>query len=157
MLVIRCNVAVRTACEHQVHVQMGKICFRDGISPAASLRWYCTKEIRGFPGLRVDRRCWRITSIAGGLRHPELKKWLKKCNNWFQCDRRMTIVELEQEVGISHGSIHVILSDSFKMRCVGAKFVQRQLTTSDGMSHDGRWRSVWEKYAVPNVSHKDHH
>ena len=28
---------------------------------------------------------------------------------------------------------------------------------SDGMSHDGRWRSVWEKYAGPNVSHKDCH
>jgi len=41
----------------------------------------------------------------------------------------MTIVKLEQEVGISHRSIHVILSDNFKMRCVGAKFVQRQLTT----------------------------
>jgi hypothetical protein len=40
----------------------------------------------------------------------------------------MTIVELEQEVGISHESIHVILSDYLKMRCVSAKFVRRQLT-----------------------------
>jgi len=41
----------------------------------------------------------------------------------------MTIVELEQEVGISHGSIHAILSDDLKMRRVIAKFVPRQLTT----------------------------
>ena len=41
----------------------------------------------------------------------------------------MTIVELEQEVGISHGSIHAILSDDLKMRRVSAKFVPRQLTT----------------------------
>jgi hypothetical protein len=28
---------------------------------------------------------------------------------------------------------------------------------SDGMSHDGHWRSVCEKYAGPNVSHTDRH
>ena len=47
----------------------------------------------------------------------------------MQCDRRMTILELEQEVGISHGSIRVVLSDDLKMRRVSAKFVPRQLTT----------------------------
>ena len=41
----------------------------------------------------------------------------------------MTIVELEQEVGISHGSIHAILSDDLKMRRVIAKFIPRRLTT----------------------------
>jgi len=35
VLVIRRNVAVRTACEHQVYVQIGKICFRDAIGLAA--------------------------------------------------------------------------------------------------------------------------
>ena len=35
----------------------------------------------------------------------------------------MTIVELEQEFCISHGSIHAILSDDLKMRLVSAKFV----------------------------------
>ena len=41
----------------------------------------------------------------------------------------MTIVELEQEVGISRGFIHAILSDDLKMIRVIAKFVPRQLTT----------------------------
>ena len=41
----------------------------------------------------------------------------------------MTIVELKQEVGTSHGPIHAILSDDLKMRHVGAKFVPKQLTT----------------------------
>jgi len=41
----------------------------------------------------------------------------------------MTIVELEQEVGNSHGSIHAILSDDLKMRRASVKFVPRQLTT----------------------------
>jgi len=40
----------------------------------------------------------------------------------------MTIVELEQGVGSSHGSIHAIRSDYLKIR-VSAKFVPRQLTT----------------------------
>jgi len=40
----------------------------------------------------------------------------------------MTIVELEQVDGISHGSIHAILSDDL-MRRVSAKFVPWQLST----------------------------
>jgi hypothetical protein len=46
----------------------------------------------------------------------------------------MTIVELKQEVGICHGSIHAILSDDLKIRRVSAKFAPRQLTT-DQMEH----------------------
>ena len=41
----------------------------------------------------------------------------------------MTIMELEQEVGISYGSIRTILSDNLRMRRVSAKFVLRHLTT----------------------------
>ncbi|PNF32638.1 hypothetical protein B7P43_G15510 [Cryptotermes secundus] len=58
--------------------------------------------------------------------------------NWFsgfkngqemlRGNQRMTIAELEQEVGISYGSIHAILSDDLKMRRVSVKFVPRQLT-----------------------------
>ena len=31
----------------------------------------------------MDRRRWRMTSAAGGLRHPEPKKISKNCDNWF--------------------------------------------------------------------------
>jgi len=54
---------------------------------------------------------------------------MEKVRQLIQCDRRMTIMDFEQEVGISHGSIHVIVSDDLKMRRVSAKFVPRQLTT----------------------------
>ena len=47
----------------------------------------------------------------------------------IQCNRRMTFVESEQEVGNSHGSIHVVLSDDLKMSRASAKFLPRQLTT----------------------------
>ena len=53
------------------------------------------------------------------------KEMIEKVWQLIQCDWRMTIVELEQEVGISHGSIHTILSDNVKMRHVSAKFVLR--------------------------------
>ncbi|GBM71167.1 hypothetical protein AVEN_148172-1 [Araneus ventricosus] len=39
----------------------------------------------------------------------------------------MTIDELAQEVGISHGSIHAILSDDLKMKRFSAKFVPKLL------------------------------
>ena len=105
------------------------MCFRDSISPAASLWWYCTKEIQfmtGFPGLRMDRRCWRMTSAAGGLRHPELKKWLKKCDNWFNV--------IEEWPLWSWNKKFASLTDPFMQfcptiwTCVSAKFVLRQLT-----------------------------
>jgi hypothetical protein len=43
---------------------------------------------------------------------------VEKVLQLMHCDQRMTIVELEQEVGISHGSIKAILSDDLKMRRV---------------------------------------
>ena len=41
----------------------------------------------------------------------------------------MSLVELEKEVGISHGSSHAIMTEDLKMRRVSAKFVSRRLST----------------------------
>jgi hypothetical protein len=35
------------------------------------------------PGLRMDRRRWKMASTVGGLRHSEPNKLLKRCDNWF--------------------------------------------------------------------------
>jgi transposase len=72
--------------------------------------------------LEDDRRSGRPSTF----RTDEM---IEKVRQLIQRDRRMTIVELEQEVGISHGPINAILSDDLKMRRVSAKFVPRQLTT----------------------------
>jgi hypothetical protein len=40
---VQCGVA---ACKHQVHVEIGKICFRDTTGHAGNLRGYFAKEIR---------------------------------------------------------------------------------------------------------------
>jgi hypothetical protein len=69
------------------------------------------------------------TSAAGGLGHPEPKKWLKNYDNLFNVIEELPNMELEQEVGISHRSIHAILSDDLKMRRVSAKLVPKELTT----------------------------
>jgi hypothetical protein len=45
---------------------------------------------------------------------------IEKVWQLIECDRRMTIVELKQEVDISQGSIHAILTDDLKMRRVSA-------------------------------------
>lgn len=52
---------------------------------------------------------------------------IERVKQLIRADRRMTIDELAQEVGISHGSIHAILSDDLKMKRVSAKFVPRLL------------------------------
>ena len=41
----------------------------------------------------------------------------------IQYDQRMIIVELKQDAGVSHGSMHAILSNDLKMGLVSAKFV----------------------------------
>jgi len=69
-----------------------------------------------------DQCSWRPSTFR-------TEEMFEKLRQLIQCDRRMTIMELEQEVGTSHGSIHVILSEDLKMRRVSAKFVPRQLTT----------------------------
>jgi len=43
-------------------------------------------------------------------------------------DRRVTILELAKEVGISSGSVHSILTDDLALRAVSAKFVPKLLT-----------------------------
>jgi len=43
-------------------------------------------------------------------------------------NRRLTVREVADEVGISVGSCHEILTEKFQMRRVSAKFVPRLLT-----------------------------
>ena len=57
------------------------------------------------------------------------EEMIEKLRQLIRCDRRMSLVELEQEVGICHGSSHAIMTEDLKMRRVSAKFVPRQLTT----------------------------
>jgi len=55
-----------------------------------------------------------MTSAAGRPSTSRTEEMIEKVRQMIQCDRRMTTVELEQEVGISHGSSHAILSRLFE-------------------------------------------
>ncbi|XP_066581459.1 protein GVQW3-like [Prorops nasuta] len=55
------------------------------------------------------------------------EEMIEQVKQLIKSDRRMTIDELSQEVDISHGSTHAILSEDLKIKRVSAKFVPRQL------------------------------
>jgi len=91
------------------------------LNKSAVYDWF-SRFKNGQEKLDDDQRSGRpSTSITAEM--------IKKVRQLIQCDRRMTAVELEQDVGNSHGSIHVIISDDLKLRHVSAKYVLRQLTT----------------------------
>ena len=46
-------------------------------------------------------------------------------------NRRLTVREVAEEVGICKSSCHQILTDRLKMHCVAAKFVLRLLTQKE--------------------------
>ena len=50
-------------------------------------------------------------------------------------DRRVTVRELAEEVGISTGSVHSILTDDLAMQRVSAKFVPKLLTMEQRQLH----------------------
>jgi len=113
VLVIRRNVAVRTTCEHQVHVLIGKICFRDAIGPTASYGDTALKKSAFYDRFSRFKSGQETLEENQRSRRPSTsrtEKIIEKVRQLIQCDRRMSIVELEQEVGISHESIHAILS-----------------------------------------------
>ena len=66
---------------------------------------------------------------SGRLSTSRTEEMIEKLRQLIRCDRRLSLVELEQEVGISHGSSHAIMTEDLKMRRVSAKFVPRRLTT----------------------------
>ena len=91
------------------------------LKKSAVFDWF-SRFKKGQEKLEVDQ-------CSGRPSTSRTAEMIEKVRQLIENDRRMTIVELEQEVGISHGSIHAILSGYLKMRRVSAKFVPRQLTT----------------------------
>ncbi|PNF30284.1 hypothetical protein B7P43_G15336 [Cryptotermes secundus] len=91
------------------------------LKKSAVYHWF-SRFKNGQETLEDDQRSGRPST-------SRTEKNIGKVRQLIRCDGRMTIAELEQEVGIFHGSIYTILSDDFKMIRVSAKFVPRQLTT----------------------------
>jgi hypothetical protein len=63
-----------------------------------------------------DRKSSQKVIVNGRPSTSRTEEMIGKVRQLIRCDWRMTLAELEQEVGISHGPIHTILSDDLKMR-----------------------------------------
>ena len=125
-----------------------EICFRDSIGPAASLRWYCTKEIRslrlvfGFTKgqeTEDDKRSGR-PSTSG------TEEMIEKVRQLIQRDRRMTIVDGSRSDWLlavpyskkwaSRGSVSQPWKTSKRMRRPNSGRFQKK--PSAGASNNGR-------------------
>ncbi|GBM34228.1 hypothetical protein AVEN_60570-1 [Araneus ventricosus] len=96
----------------------------DSLKKTAIYEWF-SRFRGGHESLEDEIRSGRLsTSRNEGT--VEQVKWI------IRSDQRMTIRELAQEVEISHGSIHAILSDYLKMKRVSAMLVP-QLLNPDQM------------------------
>ena len=58
------------------------------------------------------------------------KDYVEKMLAVIRQNRRLTVLEVSEEVGICKSSCHLILTDKLKIRRVAAKFVPRLLTDS---------------------------
>ena len=70
---------------------------------------------------------WRVNSVLGGHK-PLGMQLLLRVKNLVRGDRRLTLREIAEEVGISKDSAHEILRADLNMRRVAAKFVPRLLS-----------------------------
>lgn len=67
-----------------------------------------------------------VTSVTVGHQQAEITP-LTKCTNLIMEDRRLTIQEIANEVEISHGSAHAILTDALGIRRVAVEIVPKLL------------------------------
>jgi hypothetical protein len=104
VLIIRCNAAVQTACQHPVHVQIGKICFRDATGPVASYGDTALNKSAVYDWFSwfKNRQESENDQRSGRPSTSKTKEMIEKVRQLIWSDRKMIIAELEQEVGISH-------------------------------------------------------
>ena len=73
---------------------------------------------------KVATRRWRATLIPVGPQQAEMEL-IDQVRTLVMQDRRVTVRELAEEVGISTGSVHSILTEDLTMRRVSAKFITK--------------------------------
>ncbi|PNF16630.1 hypothetical protein B7P43_G06426 [Cryptotermes secundus] len=101
--------------------QCANIKFMCKLGKSASEMQSALQQVYGDTALKKSTVYNWFSMFKNGQEMLRTEKMIGKVRQLIRCDRRMTIAELEQEVGISHGSIHAILSDDdLKMRRVSA-------------------------------------
>ena len=74
----------------------------------------------------------------------------KVCEALF-ADRRQTIHDVCQIVGLSYGTVQCILADSLNMRCISARFVPRLLSDGQKALHVSVCRELKQARDDPNI------
>jgi len=92
----------------------------DCLSRMQCYEWY-QRFKSGRMSIEDDPKSGRPSSSMGDDHIEKVRSVI--CEN-----RRLTIREVSEEVGICKSSCHTILTEKLKMRCVAAKFVPRLLT-----------------------------
>jgi hypothetical protein len=84
----------------------------------------------GTTNSKIATRWWRVTLVPVGPQ-AEMMSSLTKCRLW-SC---RTIMSLVEEVGISTGLVHSVLTDDLAMRSVSAKFMPKLLMMEQKQLH----------------------
>lgn len=101
--------------------EMLRMAFGDeAMSRARTFEWFRRFE-EGRTTVESDERSGRPTSSRNAENIEAVRQLVKE-------DRRLTVRELSDDLGISIGSCHMILTEDLGMRRVAAKFVPRLLT-----------------------------
>lgn len=106
-----------------------------------------------FRDFEIDRNRWKTTATLEDLQTPEMKEWSNKWNNYINEIRPKNYHRrVGTKVGISHGSIHEILSDDLKMKCVSEKLFRCSWTRIKWKL--GSWLNwmFWKKHRGSSIS-----
>lgn len=114
------------------------VCGEQALSRTAVFRWVASfKEGR----IEVQKKPspGRPTEATQTENVDKVKEILGK-------DRRLTCEEIAREIGISHGSVHTILTNKLNMRRVAARWVPHALTTDQKQTRVDIAKQLYKRY-----------
>lgn len=104
----------------EIHENLHEACGKSSVSLKTVYRWL-ERFSDGKMDLLDEPRSGRPVEVTDDYHAEKIKELLDE-------DRRYTCEELAENVGISHGSAHTILTRHLKMRRVAARWVPHYLT-----------------------------
>ena len=110
----------------EIFQTLQSVCGEQALSRAAVFRWFAS-----FKEGRIE-----VTKKTSPGRPTDARKEenVAKVRSILDSDRRLTCEEIAKEMGISHGSVHTILTQNLNMRRVAARWVPHALTLEQKQS-----------------------
>ena len=110
----------------EIFQTLQSVCGEQALSRAAVFRWFASfKEGR----IEVTKK-----TSPGHPTDARKEENVAKVRSILDSDRRLTCEEIAKEMGISHGSVHTILTQNLNMRRVAARWVPHALTLEQKQS-----------------------